>query len=195
MEEKKMQLKNTTDWSDWFLRRMLSWACKQAELPVRQLKKARFTKCTRSFRGRAWYSEILVRVGPEDQYPVKFVRHSNAGRVEHDIQDPVEGLIYVAVHECVHIWQGQKPKRWQEIERHADRIGMQGVLEFRANRDSLLTKWMETPTRAAATTSPKVSVVARRAANAKAKLKIWERKAKLSEKKVRYWRKKVQYYD
>lgn len=62
-----MKLKNTTDWPDHFLRRMVAWCCRELDVPASYLRLATFTKYRGSFRGRAWHRSrrILIRIGAD----------------------------------------------------------------------------------------------------------------------------------
>lgn len=69
-----MKFRNTTDFPDYFLRRLVSFCCKELELPVRNVLAAQFTKCRGLYRGRAWWywngtGRILVRIGGSEGYP------------------------------------------------------------------------------------------------------------------------------
>lgn len=60
-----MKLINTTDYPDYFLRRMVSWCCKEIGLPVRYVIEARFgvSRSQRGGRAYLWKRKIGVRVG------------------------------------------------------------------------------------------------------------------------------------
>lgn len=61
-----MELRNSTDFADHFLRRMVSWCCKQLDLPAKACQCAVFTNTRDAYRGRAWsHGRILVRIGSE----------------------------------------------------------------------------------------------------------------------------------
>ena len=72
-----MKLVNTTDYPDYFLRRMVSWCCKQIGYPVRSVKEAKFRNKTGSFSGHAYGSRrIVVSVSKTDEpFPVTCRKH------------------------------------------------------------------------------------------------------------------------
>lgn len=61
-----MKFKNTTDFDDHFLRRMLSWVLQQHGLPAKRLWIVQFLNTRHAFRGTAWRSgRMIVRIGAE----------------------------------------------------------------------------------------------------------------------------------
>jgi hypothetical protein len=71
-----MKLFNTTDFPDYFLRRMVSWCCKQLDMPVGKLFSATFRNRTYSRTGHckvAW-GEIVIGVVKRRKYEIAELR-------------------------------------------------------------------------------------------------------------------------
>ena len=88
-----MKLKNSTDWPDWFLRRVVSWCCKQLDCPVREIKNVTFRNRSFGMSGRCYIEcgNIVVSVvsGAEPTC-VRVLESQRAGyRVDPAIIDPV----------------------------------------------------------------------------------------------------------
>jgi hypothetical protein len=214
-----MKLKNSTDFADYFLRRMVAWCCKKLGLPQSVVKAAQFrNRSGYAYSGRAWCGSMrfVVSLGPEDRYPTQ--AHLYPGRTSEAFRSPayadrIEGLIGVTAHELTHlreVWT----ERQLHVERHV-RLKMFGgpqklvkrrrgerrtrfeerrVIEiFRAERESLLAQWNEPPAEKPA--KPKPSAVERRAESAILSLAQWQRKLKLAQTKVRKYKQKVRYYE
>ena len=65
-----MKFKNTTDFDDHFLRRMVSWIVKQHGLPAKRIRRVEFLNTRHAFRGTAYRSgRMIVRIG-KDTHPV-----------------------------------------------------------------------------------------------------------------------------
>lgn len=198
-----MRIKNTSRFSYHFVRRMVTWACKEIGLDPKHLRKVRFTKAGGWCRGRAWdHGEILVRCGPDrPDYPMDWTHRG----VELIVKDATAAAIYVTGHELQHI------KNWttringklldtvlresHDLEPHCVRMGKKVMLAFEDNREKLLAEWNKEPyVRAAAEAPPKKDIVAERFKKAKYDLANWERKLKLAKTKVSKYRDKVRYY-
>lgn len=190
-----MRLANSTDFDDWFLRRMVAWCCR--ELGVKGLLAAAFTKYSGSFRGRAWCCSrrILIRIGGDGRvayYPMtlKYPGRKHAPTIT--IADRTEALLHVTAHEVAHLarWQdGQRRNR----EARVDGMTLPLLEKFRASRDALLAEWNETP--AAKPVKPKPSRAERNEAQARKLLAAWERKLKLAKTKAAGYRRKVRRYE
>lgn len=201
-----MQLRNTTDWDSKFLRRMVSWVCRQVGYPVKRLKAAEFGKrSSGAYNGRAflWRRSIRVVIGPARCYPVKphlYPGTKNAAFMSPEMRDQIEGLVGVTAHEIEHLFSDAFRKH-RKVNVNSERFTQaeeRRVVElFRANRVELMAKW-ETP---AKTAEPKPEPTAalsalqqKRADRAQALLDEWKRKEIAVKKKVQQYKRKVAYY-
>ena len=192
-----MELLNSTDYPNYFLRRLVSWVAKQVDYPVREIRKAEFRNSTEYLRsGRAWLHQkrILVRVGPENRFPG---HPYNRGGVPEWPLRRIHALIEVTAHELCHLDQERRVpyrggKRLHRREREPNMMGRDVMIAFLEKEDELMAQWMEPPKRAA---KPKKSAVEKREEAARANLANWERKLKLAKTKVRKYKQKVKYYD
>lgn len=58
-----MRLKNTTDWPDYFLRRLVSWCCRQLDLPGHFVREAKFRNRTSGrYSGHAYHNSHSGRI-------------------------------------------------------------------------------------------------------------------------------------
>jgi hypothetical protein len=198
-----MKLKNSTDWPDHFLRRMVSWCCKELDIPVRTIKEAVFRNRSHNFSGHAypWRKRIVVSCAAQ-LVPVP----PNHERKYHKLgfEDAVDCLVAVAGHEIYHVAAEHVPEHKQRSRRFGRSAGSSEKATchaeykvqaaFRAQRESLLAAWSE-PTTKDLTVKPKASTVERRAAKAATDLARWERKLKLAKTKVATYRRRVRYYE
>jgi hypothetical protein len=174
---------------------MVSWVCKQVELPSRSLKSADFGKRSRGcFNGYAWYrsGRIRVVIGPAREYPVEpfhYPGRTNNQFLSPRYADQLEALVGVTAHELQHLHRkfetghggGERHTRGEERRIHA---------LFVANRDALVAEWSVAPA-----VKAKPSVQDKRAAKVQADLDRWQRKLKLAQTKVKKLKRKVAYYD
>lgn len=67
-----MKIKNSTDYPDHFLRRLVSWCCRQLDIPVRSITKATFRNRMESYSGHCKVSsgEIVVSIRRPWDYPI-----------------------------------------------------------------------------------------------------------------------------
>jgi len=191
--------KNLTTWDDHFLRRMLSWVCKEIDYPRLKLTGAEFgNRTNRAYSGRAWYSHrILVRVGPESRFPCNTFVHGDGFSVG-KLVDRIEALVKVTAHEVAHLdneRRGNNSRRgsdpWGGSERYTDSMAKQVLIAFRKQRDELVAEWSAKPTRVA---KPKISAVEKRANAAFEAEKRWEAKAKRAKTALAKAKKKAAYY-
>lgn len=192
-----MKIKNSTDWPVWFLRRMLSWCCKQLDMPAKDIRLAVFRNSRAAWGGSAYYwrGAITVCVGAASYFPSKGYKHGNGH--QNTITDRLECLVWVTAHEAAHVAQKHTRSRQSgsgggseiSTEWHATPV----LEQFRAMRDALLSKWNTPP--AATLRPPQPNLLDRRAAKAKADLDKWTRKLKLAQTKVRKLKTRVRYYE
>lgn len=201
-----MKLKNTTDFPDHFLRRMVSWCCKELELPVRKVRNAAFGNRTNSaYSGHAWYSmRIHISIGPEKFFPTG--GHLYPGRTSEAYRTPMmndrtEALVSITAHELTHLRTYDTFRSRPMIRQMRRGIGserqtqyeMRRLTElFRANREVLLANWNAVEEKAE---SPKVPAVEKRAAKVEADLARWTSKLKLAQTKIRKLRQRQRYYE
>lgn len=191
-----MIFKNSTVWPNYFLRRMLSFCCKELGMPVRAIRDVAFRNSRSSWGGSAsyWRGRITVCVGRAEHFPARGYRHGNGH--QNTIADRTECLVWVTAHEAAHCLQNGTKTRAQggggsEIatEWHAKPV----LEKFRAMRDALLAEWNEAP--ALAIKGPALTLTERRRAKAIADLAKWERKLKLAKTKVKKLKTRVNYYN
>lgn len=214
-----MKLRNSTDFSDHFLRRMVAWCCREVGLPVASVKRAAFGNRSKgAYSGHAWQSmRIHVSIGPASAYPTAGYlypgRTSEAYRAP-SLQDRIEGLVAVTAHELTHLRDysdhrerqrarnellraGNYPqpivKRRRSGERHTMHEERRVIELFRTQRESLLAAWSEAPPERPA--KPQSSVQEKRAAKAQADLERWQRKLRLAQTKCRKLKQRVSYYE
>jgi len=192
-----MRLENSTHWSDLFLRRMVSFCCKELEVPVRTIKHARFRNSRSSWGGvaRSWKRQITACVGRPECFPTT----CNTHKVGESFADQVECLVAVTAHEIYHVAATHVPKHQQKTrgrdsyassERATCVAEFQVLNAFRADRANLLADW-ERPF----AIEPVIKTVQeQRAEIAEQRLTYWLRKAKLAATKVRKYKAKVAYY-
>lgn len=216
-----MKFTNTTSYGNRFLRRMLSFCCRELGFPIKLLRGANF--CNRTYgtgvNGRAWLDEfrILIRIGPNTHYPRDRIGHRG---VDLHYVDQLSAIVYVTGHEIQHLVNVQKGINDllvanRDMEPHCVRMGKKCLLAFEANRECLLADWNRIPERMAAS-APAIevfndatheiidepsdlpaitqSLVARRAAKVVSDLARWERKLKLAKTKVKKLKRKAAYY-
>jgi len=208
-----LELKNSTDFPDWFIRRMISWICKNDWINW-STKKIRGgitvrNKTRGQLSGHAWPLEerIVVSIGVPDVFrPVltdedgKTVWGENArpkrtGEV--DTKQRIQCLVSVMAHEIKHLAQyeksrGRYPGKYSE--READIVEKMVLAEFKELEDVLVPEWMKAPAYA---NKPKKEKPTRKQVNAQRahkNLKNWERKLKLAETKVKKYQQQVQRY-
>lgn len=207
-----MKLSNTTTWSNEFLRRMVSWVCKQLDLPVLQVSRARFRNRKQGcWSGLGGYGYgILVRIGPDSAFPVEPFHYPGRKRdvfLSPRIADRVEALVAITAHELTHVQDGmnecwhtrrarmrgsRRPKRIYGGERRT-MVEERRVLElFRENRENLLAQW-NTPVNRQS--KPAMTRAERNEVKARNGLESWERKLKLAKTKVAKYRTKVRRYE
>jgi hypothetical protein len=191
-----MKLKNTTEWPDYFLRRMVAWCCHESGLPVRRLREATFRNCAYSFSGHAYGSmRIVCSVGRSGFPASPDTRPGMSGEI---IADRMEALIAIASHEIEHCCQyaerrsaALKKQRWSELVTRQHEVAT--LRKFREHREQLLTEWSEVPTPRASKSKP--TQQERNEAKAREMLATWERKLKLAKTKVTAYKRKCRYYD
>ena len=145
-----MKIENTTDFPDYFLRRMTSWCLKQHECPVRELKTATFRNRSGStYSGRCyWWERRIVCSIP---------RNPVCGGLEFRINK----LLRATAHETAHIMLYATGSRTRVSRRHGGRVSMGGSEHetcrhegyvyntFAERRNELIAAWMTPPARIA----------------------------------------------
>ena len=195
-----MKLENTTNVPNYYLRRMISWICKQLEVPVRQVRYAKFgNRSHLSYSGHAWSTYILCNTDPRlDKFPAGRKR-SGEGPM-----DRKHALVCIAAHEICHLATLYREARGQKKTRRGgkSRGGSEAVVRreetriaelFERNRNTLTELWSTPPKKLQA--DRRKSAVQQREERAAANLARWERKLKLAKTKVAKYRKTVRYYD
>lgn len=191
----EMRLRNSTDFADWFLRRLVSWSCRELGLPVREVAAVQFTNTRHAYRGRAWSSgRILVRIGDGRHFPKKGKYPGRVNAPEYELADRLEALVHVTAHELAHLSQWHEcGHRVRVREAAVDGLGLAVLRAFREQRRTLTARWEAEP--AGRSRKPKPTLRERNEARARDALKRWERKKKLAETKVKQYRRKVRYYE
>lgn len=146
-----MKLVNTLDgFSNKFLRRMVSWCCKEIGMPVRLMRKATFrNRNTRAYSGLGGSREIIASVGRDKHFPLK--PDNRPGMQGEIIADRVEALVAITAHELYHVAaqsvsqhrQRTRGKgRWCNSSERRTRFEEVRVLRlFRQQREELLAAW------------------------------------------------------
>jgi hypothetical protein len=209
-----VKLTNTTDYPDRFLRRMVSWCCRQLDLPVKHVRAARFRNrsdgltsghaypgarrfCISLGRCYVWVGATTVT----KTYPDR-LKTGNT-----------DDLVRVTAHELAHLMLAREGSRTR-VSRRYHSVSTGGsepqtrrhenyVIEaFKGRRGELLAEWgreapQEGPSATPeATPAPAVpDYVRRRAAKAASYLERWKRRLKVAQTKVRKYRKQVAYYE
>lgn len=191
-----MKLKNTTDFADHLLRRMVSWCCRQVGYKPSRIRAAQFRNKSGAYSGHAYHSRrIVASIGPDKLFPLP--PDSRPGMDNESFADRTEALVAITAHEIAHLLQYEtgritRLKANGLTERDARRQEVACLRAFRNSRELLLTDWSHEPAEKA---KPVASVQDRRAAKAQAALDRWQRKAKLAATKVRQYRRQVGYYE
>lgn len=202
---KRYALKNTTDFSDQFLRRMIRWLVKSLGYDPR-LRQAKFRNRTRgAYSGRAYLSgRIVVSIGPTSSYPTTASGYKAAHRDQttgeyESFNDRLEGLVGVTAHELCHV--NDYRHRGNSSEYTSCSAERRALRLFREHRDRLLAEW--TAVLPLVVPEPVVEptirsfekLIQRRAEKAQRFLDQWQRKLKLAQTKLRKYRKQVAYYE
>lgn len=192
-----MKLRNTTDFPDYFLRRLVSWCCRELELPASKVRQVTFANSRGAYGGCAYLGNLSVgvRIGPPGYFPCKTAKHYDG--LQETLVDRTEGLVAVTAHELAHLEQYRRRTTTRRggfggSERLTDAMAFRCLRAFREQRDSLLAEWSEPP--AVRPAKPKPSVVEQRAAKIDADLARWNRKLKLAQTKIRKLKKRAAYY-
>src|SRR3990167_7912559 len=100
-----MKLVNSTDFDNRFLRRMVTWCCRQVGYKVGRVRSVQFRNRTkRAYSGRAHGDRcIVVSVGPAELFPT--APDSRPGIVGMILADRLEALVTVTAHELAHLCQ------------------------------------------------------------------------------------------
>jgi hypothetical protein len=189
-----VKLKNTTDWPDWFLRRMIRWCAKHVELPPKALRSAQFRRRTTcSYSGCGGSGRITVSIGPASKFPVEEHKVDGYPGMCPRIADPTEALVAITAHELTHVREMAKRVSRMLSERQTMYEERRLLRMFQEDRERLLAEWSEPPAERPA--KPKASVQEKRAAKAQAALANWQRKLRLAQTKVKQYKKRVRYYE
>jgi hypothetical protein len=197
-----VKLKNTTDYEDRFLRRMVAWCCRQLEMPVKYVRGARFGNARHFWGGLAYLDcrRIGVRVGsPKNcDQPLKHYKFRDGFQVV--TNNRLEVLLLTTAHELAHLDAYRRKNMTRGngrghggSERYIEGRAAQVLEAFRAMRAELLSSWLVAPSTPAE--RPVLSVQQVRATKAISMLDKWQRKAKLAATKVRQYKKQVRYYE
>jgi hypothetical protein len=152
-----MKIKNSTSWQDWMLRRMVSWCCKELEMPVRSVKLAVFRNSRSTWGGcaRGWRGQISVCVTRnEAEFPARCDNHK--GGEPESFSDRFECLVAVTAHELYHIAahcandHRQRTRNYgrggyQSSERVTCAQEIRVLKSFRTSREALLAEWNIAP--------------------------------------------------
>jgi hypothetical protein len=212
-----LELKNNTDFPDWFIRRMISWICKNdwIEWSTKKIRggvevRNRHTNYRRH-SGHAYPSRerMVLSIGTLETYrPYIFEENENGRRVpvrnedgtfklgEPDPVRRIRAFVRLTAHELAHLAQYDRPKeRAQYSEREAERLARLVLGEFEEREAELTEAWMKPPAYADRPKKPKPTLKERNAAKARAKLKEWQRKEKLAKTKRKKYEKAVRRYE
>lgn len=193
-----MKLINTTDYSDVFLRRMVSWCCRQIGLPVAKVRKVTFRNRKHGISGHCW-SEAGDLVCSVSRAGTWFT-----GTQQVSQRDRIAMLVDIVAHELAHRLlfversMTRKSRRYGTVsrggsEQQANWFEKQVAKAFEADREALVAAW-EKP-RAVREAKPVLSVQDTRRERAEANMVRWQRKLKFAQNKVAKYRRQVRYYE
>ena len=190
----KLEIVNTTNWTDAFLRRLVAWCCRQSGLPVSTLRRATFKNKPRSYRGFACGRRIQCSIGLAGFPNSPDNRPGMQGEV---MADRMEALVAITAHEVEHICQHAEGRlatlhKNRSTERITRVHEVRCLRLFRANREALLAKWSKESTRKPVR---KLTVSEKNEANARKRFEQWERRAASAQRMVKKYRERVRYYD
>lgn len=143
-----MRIKNTTDYPTTFIRAMLRWAIREAEVPKNErngqyLRLARFTRSSyKHYKGWALAPNITVRIGaPTLTWPVNVAwRAAYRGvNMEQFLLDRTATLVHITAHELAHIRLSRKG--YKNNERNADSLARFVTMRFLKDRAALMARW------------------------------------------------------
>jgi hypothetical protein len=180
-----MKLTNTSPYPDHVIRRVVAFACRQLEFPVRGVKKVVARTHGWSYSGRAYLYEGKITL-----------------RITHGVD--FETFVYLVGHEVAHLDAYAREQRGAKRTRRGGRgsggseplarlCGYNVRDAYLKNRIALAEEWWTPP--APRASKPKLSIQEKRHAAALKILAGWERKAALAKTKVVKYRKKVRYYE
>lgn len=193
-----MKIHNTTTWSSEFLRRMVSWCCREVDYPSTGLC-VRFGNSRRQWGGLAYLgrNRIGVRVSQHDaDFPCRTRKHFTGA--QELIADRVEALVKVTAHEIAHLEAYRRRSRSRRggggggSEQLTDQVAFTVLRKFRRHRGELESWWREPV--AERPTKRRTTAQERRAKIAEMRLAEWARRAKLAATKVRKYKRQVAYY-
>lgn len=190
-----MKLRNSTSYQTWFLRRMVSWCCRELELPTSHVDAAQFTRCAGIFRGRAWWygqtrGRILVRICDDQPNDFPYTGRRNSRSPEYTLADRTEAIVKVTAHELAHLTLRHRNRASKE--QNTDGLALAVLASFRKDRARLLAAWSEAPQEREKVIIP---LADKRAAKVRADLDRWQRKAKLAQTKIRKLKRRMAYYE
>lgn len=206
-----MKLKNTTDFPDWFLRRMISWVRLNShiELPTKYLREVEVRNRRTAYRKRSGHASIyegriVLSIGTLDVFRPYLFDESNMhlrdedGHFVYGDPDPalrIRKLVGLTAHELGHLAQFHRSGRHATYsESGANWMEDQVVEDFVANSLALTTAWMEPPAYAKKEKVKKLPKRLVRAKNALMKRDEWKTKSERAAKKAKDWQLKVNYY-
>lgn len=196
-----MKLINSTAWPDWFVRRMVSWCCKELEIGSREVRRFKLRNRTDGFSSGHCYprsGEICVSLG------IVNLNTETVTSGELYYRKTVDELVRVTAHEVAHRMLGIGGNRSRKSRRYHNHISSGGseaqtvhferkVMEaFIGNKAALLAEWEAPPQR---TAKPVQGITERRSEKANRDLERWQRKLKVATNKVRKLRIRVRYYE
>ena len=187
-----MELKNTTDFPNHFLRRMISFCCRELDLKIKRVRCASFGNKTTggAYRGLAHTFGFRVSIGTKKFFAVDGKEHP-----EHRVRT----LVDVTAHELAHLDNyvaGNRSRQgggWGGSERWTQHKADLVMQVFEKRPDELIAAWSKEP--AVRCTAPKKPLVEQRAEHARKMLTTWNRKLKLAKTKQKHWAAKVRYYE
>lgn len=197
-----MKLKNTTDFPDYFLRRMVSWCCKQLDYSSRNISEAQFRNRSDSCASGCAYGSqrFVVSIGNITWINDGTGDGSRTKRARRTIYERANDLVRVTAHEIFHLKahrEGINSRNYGRSSGSSERQTCwheQKILEaFKTNRESLMDKWLKPPV--ARTQRPRKTLQEQRAEKANNSLIRWQRKLKLAQTKVKQYKQKVRYYE
>jgi hypothetical protein len=194
-----MKLTNTTKWSDTFLRRMVSWACKEVGYPVRNIRLAKIVEDrgwgatgSSNWSNHTKDGSLTIKSGTKTEFSDQDKHELE--RIAHMVYVTAGQIFYLHSRHVGHkiadhgTSQASRRRKTKEV---ATRIRE----SFTAHGKQLIDKWnkprarkKEDPNKSCL---PKQTPKEKKVEAAKKMLATWERKNRLAQTKVKTWQKNI----
>lgn len=184
-----MKISVTGKRSPEVVRALVWFAARELEISD-YVRDVEVTSCTGAYRGRCWGRRILLRIGPDSDFPVEAKYPGLVTAPTFEMRDWVEGLVAIAAHEFAHSRQFRANTRRSEVE--AERIAVYVLEKFRTCRNAVLepallaAKVRDGRVRSAADRAPALKIVA-----IEERLKLWRTREKRAANLVKKYERRL----